>query len=408
MRKTIYFVSLVLILSSLILGQEKSEENKLSITFGGYVKTDLMFDSRQTVTAREGHLLLFPAPEKLDINGNDINDKPNLNILSIQSRASVSVKGLNILGAKASSFLEGSFFGSTNSDINEFRLRHAIVKLDWEKTSLLVGQYWHPLFIEDVFPGVVSFNTGIPFMPFSRNPQLKVSQMLGDIKLSFTAASQRDFSSNGPKGSTSDYLRNSAIPILNLTAKYLSKNIVLGGGINFQSIQPELETTLNHKSNSKINSLSAVAFAKYKVDDFEIKIFGMYGENVFDLLMIGGYGVKSTHGTTGENTYTNLKTTSYWVDLVYGKEISYGLFAGYSSNHGSDDEVVGSVYARGSDINHLFRISPRVEFNFSPVRFSFELEYTSTAYGVSNKMYVVEDYKNINNIRSLIAVYYFF
>ena len=36
------------------------------ISFSGYVKTDLFFDSRQTVGLREGHFLLFPENKKPD------------------------------------------------------------------------------------------------------------------------------------------------------------------------------------------------------------------------------------------------------------------------------------------------------------------------------------------------------
>ena len=51
--------------------KEKVEEKKFGIKFSGFVKNDFFYDSRQTVTAREGHFLLWPSPEKLDELGND-------------------------------------------------------------------------------------------------------------------------------------------------------------------------------------------------------------------------------------------------------------------------------------------------------------------------------------------------
>ncbi|MCB0316360.1 MAG: hypothetical protein KDH84_24420, partial [Calditrichaeota bacterium] len=99
-------------------------------------------------------------------------------------------------GAKASGVIEGAFFGHTNDDINGFRLRHAFVKLAWEKTALYFGQYWHPMFVTAVFPGVVSFNTGVPFQPFSRNPQFRLEQtMSSSAKFIVALLSQRDFAS---------------------------------------------------------------------------------------------------------------------------------------------------------------------------------------------------------------------
>ena len=69
-------ISLTLLFVGIIFGQEKTSEIKLSLS--GFVKTDLMFDSRQTVNAREGHFLLFPAPENFDVNGKDIKKFPKL------------------------------------------------------------------------------------------------------------------------------------------------------------------------------------------------------------------------------------------------------------------------------------------------------------------------------------------
>ncbi len=63
------------------------------IVFSGYVKTDFIFDSRQTVNSREGHFLLFPENEKPDEDGTDINAKANFNILSIQTRLAGSITG---------------------------------------------------------------------------------------------------------------------------------------------------------------------------------------------------------------------------------------------------------------------------------------------------------------------------
>ena len=151
-----------------IFGQN-DEKNYFGISFGGFVKTDLIFDSRQTVSVREGHFLLYPQPESMDLAGDDLNSVSNLNMLSIQTRLSGNITAPDAFGAKISGKIEGAFFGHSNGDINGFRLRHAFVKLDWENTSLLSGQYWHPMFVTEVFPGVVSFNTGVPFQPFSRN-----------------------------------------------------------------------------------------------------------------------------------------------------------------------------------------------------------------------------------------------
>jgi hypothetical protein len=103
------------------------------ISFSGFVKTDIIYDSRQTVNLREGHFLLYPANRNLDLNGADINAKSSFNILSIQTRLTAKLKGPDAFSAKTSGVIESEFFGTSDADLNGLRLRHAFVKFDWEK-----------------------------------------------------------------------------------------------------------------------------------------------------------------------------------------------------------------------------------------------------------------------------------
>jgi len=130
--------------------EQKAPEKKtplFGIIFSGYVKTDIFFDTRQTNGLRDGHFLLFPEPVKADADGKDINAKSAYNILSIQTRLAGSIWGPDALGAKTSGYFEAEFFGNVNPNINTLRLRHAWIKLAWPRTELLVGQWWHPMFV---------------------------------------------------------------------------------------------------------------------------------------------------------------------------------------------------------------------------------------------------------------------
>ena len=61
-------------------------EKKFRVKFSGFVKTDVFFDSRQTIAVREGHFLLYPKNELPDPDGEDINAKSSFNMLNIQTR----------------------------------------------------------------------------------------------------------------------------------------------------------------------------------------------------------------------------------------------------------------------------------------------------------------------------------
>ncbi|MBX3009598.1 MAG: hypothetical protein KF816_16365 [Melioribacteraceae bacterium] len=404
MRKIIFLV----LISTLLFAQ--SEKQNFGITFSGFVKSDFIFDSRQTVSIREGHFLLYPQSENLDVNGKDINAKSNFNILSIQSRLTGRITSPDAFGAKTGGQIEGEFFGTSDGDINGFRLRHAFVKFDWENLSLLAGQTWHPMFILEMFPGVVSFNTGVPFQPFSRNPQIKLTYSVDKVKLIFAALSQRDFQSNGPDGFTSTYLRNSVIPNLHAQIQINQDNNLFGAGIDFKKLTPRLATSKKIVTNNSINSISFTGYSKLNFDPILIKAQAVYGNNLADHLMLGGYAVKSIDNTTGEEEYTSLSVFSVWGEISTGKEIELALFGGYTKNLGAADNTTGTYFGRGTNIENVIRFSPRVQWNSGKARLSTELEYTSAGYGVINNLNKgkVENIKSISNLRLLFAVYYFY
>lgn len=393
-----------------ILINAQTEKQSFGISFSGFVKTDFIYDSRQTVSLREGHFFLYPQSENLDINGNDINAQSSFNILSIQTRLNGRITGPDAFGAKTSGQIEAEFFGTTDGDINGFRLRHAFVKFDWEKSSLLVGQTWHPMFVVEMFPGVVSFNTGAPFQPFSRNPQIRFTYSVENLKFILAALSQRDFQSNGPDGFSSSYLRNSVIPNLHAQIQYSKEGDLFGAGIDYKKLTPRLSTAKKVITDNSISTLSAIGYAKLNVEPVTIKTEVVYGNNLADHLMLGGYAIKSINTVSGEEEYTPISVFSLWGEVSTGKEIEFALFGGYTKNLGADENISGSYFGRGINIENLLRISPRVQWNSGKARISTELEYTSAGYGTPDNLNKgkVGNVKSISNLRLLFAVFYFF
>jgi len=414
-KKLLFFM---LFLPIFTFGQQVGN---FGIKFHGFVKSDLLFDSRQTVDAREGHFLLFPANENLDPDGNDINGKSSFNMLSIQTRLQGFITGPDIGNIKTSAYIEGEFFGMNNADINGFRLRHAFLKLKWKTASILVGQYWHPLFATNCYPGTVSFNTGAPFQPFSRNPQIRLTKSFGGFNIILTAMSQIDFMSNGPGGASPSYLRNSTIPAFNLRAEYEVKNedngmgFLIGASANYKSLVPRLVTGTAYQTSQKISSLSFAGYAKFTSKAITLKAYGFYGGDAYNLTMLGGYAVTSVTDPVKDFVeYSVIKTNSYWVDFTTnGKKLAWGLFGAYSKNLGSPDKIVGATYARGANIDFLYRLSTRLIWNVEKFRLAPEIEYTTAAYAKNGAPDIddygkVTDSNAISNFRFLVGFYYFF
>lgn len=407
-----FILLFVILLPVMMLAQDHP---KFGIKFTGFVKSDIYFDSRQGVSAREGHFYLYPMNELLEAGGFDINSKSTFNMLSIQTRLKGAITGPEAFGAKTSAVIEGAFFGHTSPDINGFRLRHAFAKLNWENTELLVGQYWHAMFITQCFPGTVSFNTGAPFQPFSRNPQIRLTQNFNDFKMSFTAMSQRDFTSTGPAGASTAYLRNNVIPELNFTIQYSSKSdngnsFLIGAGLDYLSLIPRIETSVGYATDQAVDGISTMAFMKITTPNITAKFEAVMGKNTTNLTMLGGYATSANINLHYDYVeYLPIKNLSLWTDIhSNGKKVNAGLFVGYTKNQGVGKNVVGPFYARGANIDYIYRIAPRINFNSGKMRFAGEIEYTSAAYGETQIDGTVADAKEVSNFRLLIGVYYFF
>lgn len=402
-------ITIALLLNSFWL-RAQTEAQNWGISWSGFIKTDAIYDSRQTVAFREGHFLLYPQNENPDVNGDDINAKANFNILAIQTRLQSKITGPDAFGAKTSGLIEAEFFGTTDADVNGFRLRHTFVKLDWANTTLLVGQTWHPMFVTEMFPGVVSFNTGAPFQPFSRNPQIRLTRSVGNLKLICAALSQRDFTSNGPDGFSSAYLRNSVLPNLHAQVQYADNGHLVGAGVDFKKLTPRLATAKKVITDQSVGSISAIGYAKLQLQPVTIKSEVVYGGNLADHLMLGGYAVKSTTTSTGAEAYTPLQVLAIWGEIATGTDIEVALFGGFTKNLGGDANISGSYFGRGVSIDKLIRLAPRIQWNSGKTRIATELEYTQAGYGAANnlKKGVVEDVKDVANLRLLFAVYYFF
>lgn len=385
---------------------EKKADPGWGIKFSGFIRNDVFFDSRQVVSARpanQGELLLYPANVNNDINGKDINAAPSLDMLAITTRLVGTVTGPDAFGAKTSGVIEAEFFGNANGNENVFRLRHAIARLDWPKTQLALGQFWHPLFVTDCFPGVLSFNTGMPFQPFARNPQIRLTQKLGsEVNLILAAISQTEaFVSSGPgtnialgaaTGSQA-FISNAVVPNLHAQLQYKGKSFLAGIALDYKSLRPALSapsaagaSTLV-VSDEKVNSLTFETYAKITTKSVIAKAEFLSGQNMYDHLMIGGY---LAYGTAPAITYKPITVNAYWVEIMgTGKKIIPGIFIGYTYNNGASQDNAVASYSRGitagkTSLSNVFRIAPRLETISGKFRFGLEAEITTAAYGAAS------------------------
>jgi hypothetical protein len=439
MNPRITLLTLLILTTQIVKSQTaEKKETLFGVTFSGLIKTDFIFDTRQTINIRDGSLLFYPDSVKLDAEGKDINAKSSFNILSVQTKITMNIKGPDALGAKTSGLIEAEFFGNVNPNINVFRLRHAYVKLDWQKTELLVGQFWHPMYEVNCSPEVISADAGLPFKVYARNPQIRVTRSFGRFKVILAALTQVDFVSNGPEGPSSKYLRNSILPEMDLQVQYgkiteqTGREFQIGAGIDYLLLTPRItsvvttqnayDTVINsivvhndaktatYITNSHSGAFSANIFTKIKNRKVTVKIGGVYSGNGFALSMLGGYAAKGvTNAEKGFVDYANINTISFWTDMTTnGTMWQVGLFGGYSKNLGAGTEVKKPYYSRSYNIDYLFRLAPRVLLTVNKLRFAGEVEYSAAGYGNADNKANVIDASLVGNFRFLLSAYYLF
>jgi hypothetical protein len=408
---------------------KKTENSSWGIKFSGFIRNDAMIDSRQTVNSCEGDIDLYPADLAKDVNGVDKNAASSFNMLPISSRLTGTVTGPDAFGAKATGILEGEFFamGSGTTTNNTFALRHAYIKLDWARTQLAFGQYWHPLYNPDCAPGQLAFSGGMPFVPFNRSPQIRLTQKLNNqFSLILAAITERDFESIIPANTSglatfttagvtaTDGMRNAVVPDLHAQLLYKTNAVLLGAALDGKSIRPALAvgTAPGYVSTKRVNSLAFEVYGKATARDFIVKAEYVHGQNMTDLVMLGGY---VAYGAVPDITYKPTSLSSCWLDISgTGKKIVPGIFAGYTKNNGASDDGGIASYGRGISvngrgINDVLRVAPRVEFVSGKFKIGVELEVTKADYGTSTTAAkVTGDTDALTNVRGLLVTAFSF
>jgi hypothetical protein len=331
------------------------------------------------------------------------------------TRLGVRIAGPEILKAKTSANIEADFAGDLGVNPAMLRVRQANAVFSWTKTSLLVGQTWHPFWSGKVFPIVGGLNTGAPFQPFNRSPQIRFDyKPSAKFILSAAMVSEFQYKSYGfskidsmyPKSMTySDktdvFNRNAGIPEMVANIEHNNGGFTIGAGASLKYILPTLYTVekvagkdlKKYVSDDKVQAVSFVGYSQYTRKMFTIKAKAVVGQNMTHLNIPGGYGVKSLNETTGAMTYTPYNSMTGFVNAVYGKKYQAGIFAGYMKNMGTKDalynfgtEASPSTVTPGllPNIASVYRVAPSFALNVSKLRFMLEYELTSAKYGTGS------------------------
>ena len=206
-------------------------------------------------------------------------------------------------------------------------------------------------------------------------------------------------------------MRDAGQPEFNLHLQYQKNGWTTGFLVGYKKILPRKENLQGLKLTKTLNSFQTNVYARKDIGNFTAKLQGLYGENMFNFIMLGGYA-EFIDPDTNEISYSNYKTGSAWTELLYTKKrMTYSIFGGFSKNYGTDKTLTNETinrYARGTDIDYTYRIAPRLTHTIKKFLIMLEVSYNATSYGNILDNGKVDGLDEISSVRTQLHFMYRF
>ena len=408
----------------------------------GFIRNYFTYDSRESWSGTADLYNYQPKDESWNqteeaaatsgVERQDMNAQSTFRFLSLTTRVGLNIVGYKWRNTEFSGKIEADFYaglstktstvdskikeGHAVSGVAQFRLRQAYLALGWDslpmcggkdfaRVDLTIGQTWHPMAAD--LCDAISLNSGAPFGPFNRSPQVKMDARLGKY-VTLTAAGlwQMQYLSIGPGNlQSAEYMLYGKTPEAYLGLSIHDKGWLFRAGADVLSIQPRHQGTLNGvkiKVNDRITTASPFVYLQYKKGEFSFKAKSIFAESGEHMNMYGGYGIKAVNAD-GSYAYTPVRHSTSWISIVYGGKVGAQedkhpqklqgiLFGGYVHNFGTKEEVIdvngdGKItnmeffYPRSAAMNQMWRLSPTLLYTVGKFQLGLEYEITSVQYG---------------------------
>ncbi len=405
----------------------------------GFFRNYFAFDSRESISGTGDLYNYQPKDENWNqteaeaavsgVERQDLNAVSTFRFLSLTTRVGLNIVGYQWRGTEFGGKIEADFYAGLSgvgaqthklSGTAQFRLRQAYMTLAWDslrmndkdyaRVDLLLGQAWHPMAAD--LCDAIALNSGAPFGPFSRTPQVKMDARLGRyVTLTGAFLWQMQYNSTGPEGQSAEYIAYSKTPEAYLGLSVHTNGFLMRAGADVLSICPRHTgsvlaadgiTPVTVKVKDRITTASPFLYVQYKKGEFSIKAKSIFAEAGEHMNLNGGYGIKKVNAD-GSYEYTPTRNSSSWISIVYGGKVGNQegkhpqklqgiLFAGYIRNFGTKEALVdvngdGKIgkeeffMPRANNMNQMYRFSPTILWTIGKFQLGCEYEITSVQYG---------------------------
>ena len=378
-------------MAALLIGSAAfaQEEKPSHFKLYGFIRNYMVADTRAVNAGTED--LYFYMPKGISIkDGFDENAGFNWRFVSLTTRMGLDVSGYKWGSMGVSGKVEADFY-CLNGSVATLRLRQAFMKLAWDESpvTLTIGQAWHPMAAD--MPHMNNLETGAPFNPFNRSPQLTADVKLGS-NLTFTASLLylNHYLPTGPGDVKSKDYYKYGLPELYMGLSYKAGGFLGRVGLDMTNIRPyrtiadwRVADSSDPKTievKSLMTTFSPFIYAQYTKGLFQIKAKSILAQSGEHLNLLSGYGVHSFNAD-GTITYTPMQDWASFLSFSYGKKFQVMAMLGYMKQLGTTADLTDNrLWMNKSADVHIqqaLRATPTVAWNLG--KFTVSLEYNLTA-----------------------------
>ncbi|MDY6277989.1 MAG: hypothetical protein SPL35_06190 [Bacteroidales bacterium] len=396
MKKFILSIFALAALSTVLPAQN---ETPAKFKLYGFIRNYAIFDSREVKAGTED--LYFYMPKDEDMIGNDIDNNANASFrfLSLTTRLGLDVSGYQYGSMKLSGKVEADFYTKSGSTAI-LRLRQAYIGLTWDNLGrsgedsflLNIGQTWHPMAAD--MPHIVNLETGAPFNPFNRSPQLMANYNFGKkVTLTGGIIYGMQYLPVGPTSNTNlavtksaDFMKYGLIPEVyaGVTFKPVS-SFTAKIGANLFSIKPRRKDERGSLSD-RLTTVSPFVFLQYTgKNGFQIRAKSILAHAGEHMNLLTGYGVSHINAD-GSWEYTPMRSTASFISMQYGKKWQVMGMAGYMRLLGTAEDLVDTDHywfnnSGEKNIRQMFRLTPTIAYNLGKLTLALEYNVTGVQFG---------------------------
>lgn len=405
MKKVLLLLALSLTCSAAFA---EGDETPAKFKLYGFIRNYTVLDTREVNGGTHDLYFYMPKDRSLNAAGEDLNAGLNWKSIALTTRVGLDVSGYQIGAMKIGGKVEADFYSlngtGTASTIAQFRLRQAFMGLSWslsEGSSFLlnIGQTWHPMGAD--LPHCTNLESGAPFNPFNRSPQIMAHYTVGGFTLTggllyLSQYLPMDAQANAKSVAPYKY----GFPEVFLGVAYKTGPVLMKAGVDVINTKPfRTVSVLDESGNiakgengkpqtSKVSGIltgiSPYVFFQYTKGLFQLRAKSILAQSGEHLNILSGYGISAISGTT--YSYTPMQDWASFLSFQYGKKFQVMAMAGYMKQLGTTEDLLDPKQiwintAADTKIQQAFRVTPTLAWNIGKFTISLEYDLTYAQFG---------------------------